>query len=285
MNDKRDTEDKGGLTPVGPAPITVSPGDLTASAEMEPNSACETYKAADRFLQDPLLLPDATLEKIKKAISAARVQRYLDLANNDLRMAVRLHQWNAAVAGALLPTLHIAEVMIRNVALRRLSAKYGAQWYRDNELLDKRLGKTDLSRQLRSVYQAERDKGRVGNLSDYITSELTFGFWVNVFTTKFHPHLWKAEIHTILAGFPRNKNIDDLHDGVEFVRSFRNNVAHHKDLICKPTPDNYERTLTVIGMLCAKTRNMTEETSAFHSIWECAPIPHRHLLNYTKTYK
>ncbi|WP_347536144.1 Abi family protein [Inquilinus sp. CAU 1745] len=202
------------------------------------------------------------------------MKRYLDLAGGDLRLAVRLHTWNAAVAGSLLPTLHIAEVTIRNVAMRRLVGKYGKHWYRNTDLLNHRLGQSGLAQNLNDAYENEVARQRRGNLSDYITSELTFGFWVNIFTRKFHPHLWKPELHTIVAGFPRDKNITDLHEGVEFVRSFRNNVAHHKDLICKPVPENYERTLEVIGMLCVNTRNAAERTSAFHRVWACAPVPH-----------
>jgi Abi-like protein len=229
-------------------------------------------------LQDSISLPQANLDKLKKAISPARMSRYISLANGDLRLAIRLHSWNAAVAGSLLPTLQIAEVLIRNVAMRRLAAKYGKHWYIDNNLLVNRLGKSKLSEQLRDVYRDEIKKGHRGDLSNYITSELTFGFWVNVFTKKFHPHLWQAQIHTIIAGFPNNKTINDLHDGVEFVRSFRNNVAHHKDLICKPTVVHYERTLDVIDMMCAATRKVAEKTSAFRAVWSCAPMPHNELV-------
>lgn len=278
MADAENPENKEELAPVGPAPISVSAGDLTANAEMEPDSAYSTYRAADGFLQDQIAMPNASLERLKKTISPARMKRYLDLAEGDLRLAVRLHSWNAAVAGSLLPTLHLAEVTIRNVAMRRLASKYGRQWYRNTDLITYRLGQSPLAQQLLDAYQNEIDRGRRGDLSDYITSELTFGFWVNVFTKKFHPHLWKADLHTIVAGFPRNKNIDDLHDGVEFVRSFRNNVAHHKDLICKPVTDNYERTLEVIGMLCPKTRDAAESTSAFRGVWDCNPIPHARLV-------
>lgn len=269
-----EVENKGGSAPVGPTLLSVSVGDFTAEAEMEPSSACPTYKVIDRFLQDPDSLPETALEIARKTISHARMKRYLDMGEGNLRTAMRLHAWNAAVAGSLLSTLHVAEVTIRNVAMRRLAAKYGKQWYRNQDLIRYRLGGSNLAQQLTDAYQGEIAKGRRGDLSDYITSELTFGFWVNVFTRKFHPHLWKAELHTILSGFPRDKNITDLHDGVEFVRTFRNNVAHHKDLTSKPTMENYEKTLAVIGMLCAKTRIMAEKTSSFPRVWASSPVPH-----------
>ena len=91
------------------------------------------------------------------------------------------------------------------------------------------------------------DAERVGNLADDVTSELTFGFWVNVFTRTFVPMLWVRPPDTINASIPRGLAITELHDGVEFVRGFRNNVAHHKNLVCTPPPDNFDRTLKVLG--------------------------------------
>lgn len=98
-------------------------------------------------------------------------------------------------------------------------------------------------------------------MSDYVTSELTFGFWVNVFTKTFYPDLWHAPLHSVLPGFPREKTIVDLHDGVEFVRTFRNNVAHHKNIVFKPVVENYERTLEVLGLVCSPTKAMAQSLS------------------------
>jgi hypothetical protein len=212
------------------------------------------------------------IEAGRQTLSSARLNRYLTAADGDLRTALRLHAWNAAVAGSLLPTLHLAEVAIRNFALKRLIAKYGKHWYNNSTLLDYRLSKK-LANELRDAAQRELDLGRRGNLSDYVTSELTFGFWVNVFTKTFYPDLWHAPLHSVLPGFPRGKTIVELHDGVEFVRTFRNNVAHHKNIVFKPILENYERTLEVMGLVCGPTRAMAESLSTFPAVWAAAPVP------------
>ncbi|MBY5346026.1 hypothetical protein [Rhizobium leguminosarum] len=272
MNNSNAVENKGGPAPVGPALVTVSSGDLSVTTGIKPASACRTYIAADQFLQDEKLHASKALEASRQTISAARLKRYLTAADDDLRTALRLHAWNAAVAGSLLPTLHLAEVTIRNFALKRLIAKYGKHWYNNSTLLDYRLSKK-LAGELREAAQRELDLGRRGNLSDYITSELTFGFWVNVFTKTFQPDLWHAPLHSVLPGFPRGKTIVDLHDGVEFVRTFRNNVAHHKNIVFKPVVENYERTLKVTGLICGATKAMAESLSTFPAIWAGAPVP------------
>lgn len=271
MDNLNGAENKGGPAPVGPALMTVSSGDLSVKTGIKPASACRTYTAADQILQDEKLHDLKAIQASRQTISPARLKRYLTAADDDLRTALRLHAWNAAVAGSLLPTLHLAEVTIRNFALKRLIAKYGKHWYNNSTLLDYRLSKR-LSGELREAGQRELDLGRRGNLSDYITSELTFGFWVNVFTKTFQPDLWHAPLHSVLPGFPRGKTIVDLHDGVEFVRTFRNNVAHHKNIVFKPVVENYERTLEVMGLLCKPTRAMAESLSSFPAIWASAPI-------------
>lgn len=196
----------------------------------------------------------------------------MDAANQDIRVAVRLHAWNGAVAGSLIPTLQLAEISIRNFAMKRLSAKYGKHWYANNTLLNYRLRKA-LAERLQEAVATEIALGRRGNLSDHITSELSFGFWVNVFTKTFQPDLWHAPLHTIIPGFPRGRSIVDLHDGVDFVRTFRNSVAHHKNVVFRPVVANYERTLEVIGMICPSTRAIADSSSSFRAVWACCPVP------------
>ncbi len=47
--------------------------------------------------------------------------------------------------------------------------------------------------------------GRTGDLSNYITSELSFGFWVNVFTTGFTNELWNRPFHIYSMSMPPNR--------------------------------------------------------------------------------
>lgn len=174
MSEEGCAENKGGLAPVSLAPITVSEGDFK---EMEPNSSCLTYKKIDEILQDENLVTQSHLTSLTKAVSRARLQRYVDMANGDQRLGVRLHHWNAALGGALLPTLQLAEVTIRNVAMKRLISKYGSQWYLNEEFVSYRLGGSSyLANELKSAVEKELARERKGLLSDYITSELMFGF-------------------------------------------------------------------------------------------------------------
>ena len=67
------------------------------------------------------------------------------IAGGDQRLALRLHAWNAALAGPLLPGLHLAEVTIRNFALGRLIANFKGNWY-ENTGFTRKLGKASWRR-------------------------------------------------------------------------------------------------------------------------------------------
>lgn len=264
-----------GSAPVGPIPISVSEEDVSGvnqTGKVSP-SACNTYTAADLRIQDETSFPEKFVVRITATISTPRLSRYTPLAGLDKRLALRLHTWNAAVAASLLPTLHIAEVCIRNFALQRIRAFYGAHWYQSSKLVRKLGGEnSQMSRKLDRVHKDEVNAGRNGDLSNYITSELPFGFWVNAFTEKFSKELWDRPLHTYCTSIPRGATLQSLHDGVDDVRKFRNSVAHHKNLVFKPTQQNFERTLEVLSWFCPPSSELARQTSSFPMVWACCPV-------------
>jgi hypothetical protein len=231
-------EKEKGLAPVGPVPISVSEEDVSGANQTGkvPLSACDTYIAVDRKMQDEKSVPKNAVIAINATVSTPRMSRYATIIGTDKRLALRLHTWNAAVAASLLPTLQLAEVAIRNFALQRVKAFYNnPRWYECPKLIRKIGGaESQMGKLLARAYQDEVAAGRTGDLSNFITSELPFGFWVNVFTSRFSNELWSRPLHTYSTSIPRGATLQTLHDGVDDVRTLRNNVAHHKNIICKP---------------------------------------------------
>ncbi|MFE0014135.1 hypothetical protein ACFWXH_04765 [Mesorhizobium sp. NPDC059054] len=269
-------EKEKGPAPVGPVPISVSEADVSGANQTGKValSACDTYIAADRRIQDEKSLPKNSVILINTTVSAPRMSRYATIIGTDKRLALRLHTWNAAVAASLLPTLQLAEVAIRNFALQRVKAFYKSpRWYECPKLIRK-IGGADsqMGTLLTRAYQDEVAAGRSGDLSNFITSELPFGFWVNVFTSRFSNELWSRPLHTYSTSIPRGATLQTLYDGVDDVRAFRNNVAHHKNIICKPVEQNFRRTLEVLSWFCRSSSDFARQTSTFPMVWACCPI-------------
>lgn len=252
----------------------MSTGDIEAEPPgIVADGACRTYTAIDSRLQDVALTTPADLKRIASTLSPARMHRFKINAGDDLRLAIRLHHFNAAVAAALLPTIQLAEVAVRNFALRRVIAFYGKRWYDDKVKFGRKLGSSQHATTLEKAVAEERNQGRKGDINDYITSELPFGFWVNIFTRTFIPDLWTRPLHTYNPSIPNGTTIDTLRGEIDALRRFRNDVAHHKNLITKPIEARYQRSLVTLSWICRPTADMAQRTATFPMIWACCPVP------------
>lgn len=223
-----------GAEPVGPPlarlePVGPSPSSVSARAPHEASftsSAYLTYTGLDARLQDKMSLSDVTVTSLYRRISPLRLSRYMDIAAADYRLSLRLHAWNAAVSGSLLPVLHMTEVIVRNVAIGRLIANFGPDWFDKPGFLTK-LGKSQMATDLADQVAARRTKVRQNDkITSYLARDLTFGFWVNIFTHKFRQDLWSRDLHTYgLPDVPKGMTIEQLHAGIDTVRELRNQVA------------------------------------------------------------
>ncbi|MGV2019160.1 Abi family protein [Agrobacterium sp. 22-223-1] len=209
--------------------------------------------------------------RVKIALSDPRLERYRVLANNDIEKAIALHHWNAEVAASTMPALHVAEILVRNLALQRVINNFGKNWY-DNVDFHNRL-KVGLREKLKEQVSDEKTAGRIGNLTNYVANEMTFGFWSNLYSSSFHSKLWGVDLSRIRTTIDRSLTVSALQQKIDKVKTFRNNVAHHKNLICKPTDVNYSMTIELIGDICAATKGLVEEKSIFSTTWENPPIP------------
>ncbi|GEM_PF-3618742 len=209
--------------------------------------------------------------RIQLAVSTPRLSPYLVLAKGDIDKAILLHQWNAELGATLMPILHFAEVLVRNLALQRVVNNFGKNWYDNPNFYN--LLKIDLKRRLLDQVTKERAAGRHGNITNYTANEMTFGFWSSLYANKFHSRLWNVPLSRIRTSIDRNLTVSQLQGKIDKVKTFRNNVAHHKNLITKPTDSNYNLALDVIGDICGSTRAQVEKESQFPAAWQSPPVP------------
>lgn len=123
-------------------------------------------------------------ETVKCALSPARMATYEAIASaagHDTHAALRLYAWNAHICGALLPPLHICEVVMRNAVADAFEAIHGAEWPWNPGF------ERSLPRQPGPGYntlsdlQTVRDKART---TGQVIAELKFAFWEKTFTSR-----------------------------------------------------------------------------------------------------
>jgi len=269
-------ETEWGTAPVSPSPASASAGAQAPGPSVS-SSVWDINTTVAAVLQDPQALSDTVVEKIHREMSHARMSRYAAIAGGDRRLALALHAWNAAVAGSLLPGIQIAEVTIRNIAVNRVISRYKKAWFTDQDFLRK-LGSGKNKEDLNLSTSAIKEKvNNASEISNYLTRDLNFGFWVNLFSKKFHDDLWKRDLWTYLPNVGHGKTIRDLHGEVDAVREFRNDIAHHKNIVTKQSPrtplERFNAVMGTLAELSPAAERYAREICLFPTVWAACPMP------------
>lgn len=212
------------------------------------------------------ILNDDILSALTASLSPERFATYLTASGGDHEKAIRLYTWNTGVSAAFYGPLQGLEVAVRNAMHRELSTQYGADWY-DNAAC--RLDSHTLNR----IDSAKNSLMRGGYPVDppHVVAELSFGFWVSMLgpggrgssrdtrkrnyeMTLWRPALHKAFPHVRIARAAAHKPLD-------FLRTFRNRIAHHEPIFDRHLKADYDSILTIAGWICPNTR----EWIAHHS--------------------
>jgi len=154
-------------------------------------------------------------------ISQVRLETYRPPNASDLEMVTN-YFWNIDLAEALVPSLHAAELALRNSIHSALAAHFGTDmWFYQPKLLEGReLG--DFARALMKV-------SRKGPLTvDRIVSSLMLGFWVSMLNSPYEQKLWSANHYALVRTvFPNaTGSRKDISDRFVMIKDLRNRVFH-----------------------------------------------------------
>ena len=199
-------------------------------------------------------LDEPVLGALEASLSPERFGTYLGATSGDRAEAMRLYTWNTALSAAFYGPLQGLEVALRNGMHRQLTAVYGPAWY-DNP-------KAGLSASTRQRIQtAKDDVTRGGYTPDppHLVAALTFGFWVSLLgrggpsgrpgqaksdyeMTLWRPALSRTFPHARLARAAAHRQLD-------YLRTFRNRIAHHEPIFARHLSADHTSILTVTGWI------------------------------------
>ena len=212
------------------------------------------------------ILSNDILIALTASLSPERFATYQNAIGGDRERAMRLYTWNTGVSAAFYGPLQGLEVALRNAMHRELAKRYGADWY-DNPAcaLD--------SHTLNRIDKAKNSLKRGGYPVDppHLVAELSFGFWVSMLgpggrgsppgtrKSNYEMTLWRPALH---KAFPHVRiGRAAAHRPLDFLRTFRNRIAHHEPIFDRHLKADYDSILAIAGWICPNTR----EWIAHHS--------------------
>jgi hypothetical protein len=180
------------------------------------------------------------INSLTKIVSAPRLQSYLRTQAMDQERTIKLYRQNITLSRSFYPLLSILEVAIRNVLDTECIALFAdPDWLQHQKtgfMSDPRLtyktssGRVKQNEFLRkSVQDAEWKIQKRGKAITHgrIVSELTFGFWTELFE-RTHYRLLKGVPIKAFPNLPATTKRVDIYNALNDIRRFRNRVYHNE---------------------------------------------------------
>jgi len=163
---------------------------------------------------------------LERIVSAPRLQRYRDASTSDLETAV-IYCRNVQLSEALLPSIAMFEVVLRNAVHTTLTLHAGTEWW----------FKPVLHRQaydniLELVTKLVRRQGHPPTAGKVI-SVITFGFWQKLFAHSYNGLWWDGPPRLLAQVLPHHPNVardtrGKFEERLEYFVALRNRIAHQE---------------------------------------------------------
>jgi hypothetical protein len=201
-----------------------------------------------------------TIDAIEAAMSPARLARFSrGLTTADRHHSLRLFVWNARLCEEFYLPCQIAEVTIRNAIHSTISRRFSAMWFDNGSFTAQLVAK--YRQEVERIVGAQRAIRRSSFTEDHVVAELTFGFWVHLLTARYDDLLWQGGVFRSFPHVPKGMTRQEVHDGVDRLRNFRNKVAHHFAIFDQAPLVEYRNLLELVRMVCPETEWLITQLS------------------------
>jgi hypothetical protein len=192
----------------------------------------------------------AELEQLERLLSKERLTPY---ASHDLLTTIKKYEYNTFMAEKFYGILQGAEIVIRNAIHNNLSFDLSrSDWY---SYIGWDIPESDaLDRAQKHILERGKDL-----TPDTIISELTFGFWVQMTTTKYEKLLWVPHIYKAFPGITTDRK--SLNKRLHRILALRNRIAHHERITHFNLCTEYTRIIETIHWTCPITAAWVDETN------------------------
>lgn len=214
----------------------------------------------------------ATLEELERLTSPARLAPYLREADDDLELALELHNWNVSISAACMEVVALIEIMLRNVVDESLS-QFARE--KDRAIPWFMLPTVTGASQAQITADIEKVRGRLRGINpnretrDQIVAGLSFGFWTELFGSK-HEQLWRDALNKAVPHTPTGRR-KEVSSKLERLRHFRNRLAHHDSLLSQDILFQFEEMLSLAEWISPVARQRIEKIQRVREVYKQRP--------------
>ena|SRR5665213_2275991 len=201
-----------------------------------------------------------TIPQVEEWLSRDRLAKYLAETGDDLGAALDLHAHNTALSAAFFGPIQVFEIALRNTLDRELCKCFGQAWYDAAPF--------SINQDINDLVQKAKD-GLISRKKavdkPHIVAELNFGFWTLLTASRYEHSIWTPALGKAFPNYTAStgKGIKrgTVSGQLNYLRSFRNRIAHHEPIFHRDLRADYATLLGVASWLHADLSDWI----AFHS--------------------
>lgn len=200
-------------------------------------------------------------QELEKYITEERLKPYLAVTNNNVHRAIELYLLYTRINESLYFPLQNIELIVRNSFYNVIVDKYGRDWiFEKKYLLQGRDRNSDiLIKQINSIIESKR-----GNInSNDLISNLNFGFWAMLLDSNFEVFFWRPCLRVLFYKYSEVVLRKEIQIKLKFIKSIRNRVFHHENLLKYNLMDSYREIILFISLIPDEFSKWTEKYSTF----------------------
>lgn len=178
--------------------------------------------------------------------SSSRLSQYNKAMHGDPTGMLKLYSLNLRVSAELHLWLGVLEIALRNALLAALKPVDAEDGF--DPLLSIWV---DLSPAEKGAYRKAQNqaaaKGRAGN-SNAVITELPFGFWRSLLSSKHQTTLWVKNLRWAFPGLNQKRRAT-VYAAVELAVELRNRIAHHEPIFNRHLGQDLAQIQQIIGWI------------------------------------
>lgn len=206
-------------------------------------------------------------------LSKERLNKYLELANNDKDESIKLYKKNLKISSKMYILLSCFEVFFRNIINNSISNNY---WIINiNNLHIKilkdlkkyqTLSKTKSNQNISKFFDIQntfiqkakddliKEKKPISN--DYLISKLNFAFWENLLSKNYENIIWNKYLKNT---FKCNRGY--LQKEINNFRKLRNRIAHNECILKYDIQNFQDRIFKILDLVDSDLKEFIKEMS------------------------
>lgn len=198
---------------------------------------------------------------LEKYFSKTRLEKIQVIGNCDFSDGLVLYGLNMKCGEKLYTALSQFEIILRNAISDQLVKDFGNIWFENKKLIFLKKHR-DLICEARASLET---KGKEID-SCNITSNLTFGFWVNLFNPDYDKILWRVSLSKIFLDKEKPPARGLIRDRLKNFNRLRNRVSHCELILNPLLPQYYAQLIETLSWINSDIAQWLDEEINFSSL-------------------